>query len=108
MRISDMSDRSTKQTGFFESDSANRMHPGSHPEGPEKSALQHLIGKPKMILPTLGILLPEVWRVHPKICEFTSKIFNEDRLSARPVIDVRRDQSGSWPSNGKGREARRL
>jgi len=56
----------------------------------------------------LGILLPEVWRVHPKICESTLKIFNEDRLSARPVIDVRRDQSGSWPLNGEGREGRRL
>ena len=101
-----MSDRSTTQTGFFESESAKRLHPGSHPEGAEKSALQHLIGKPKTILPTMGVLLPEAWRIHPKICEFASKIFYEDRLSARPVINGSGDQSGFWPSNGKGREAR--
>jgi superfamily I DNA and/or RNA helicase len=87
-----MSDRSTTQTGFFQSDSAERLHPGSHPEGAETSALQHLIGKPKMILPKMGLLLPEAWRIHPKICEFASKIFYEDRLSARPVINGSGDQ----------------
>jgi hypothetical protein len=90
--MSAMFDRSTTQTGFFQSDSAKRLHPGSHPEGAEKTALQHLIGKPKMILPTMGVLLLEAWRIHPKICEFASKIFYEDRLSARPVINGSVDQ----------------
>ena len=44
----------------------------------------------------------------PKISEYTSRVFHEDQLSACPVINGRGDQSGSWPLNGKGREAKRL
>jgi predicted RecB family nuclease len=59
---------------------------GSHPEGAEKSALQHLIGEHKTIPPALGMLLPETWRMHPKICEFTSELFYEGRLKSRDVL----------------------
>ena len=57
---------------------------GSHPEGAEKSALQHLIGEHKTIPSTMGMLLPETWRMHPNICAFTSEVFYEGRLKARP------------------------
>jgi uncharacterized protein len=57
---------------------------GSHPEGAEKSALQHLIGDRKTIAPTMGLLLPETWRMHPNICRYTSEVFYESRLTARP------------------------
>jgi predicted RecB family nuclease len=56
---------------------------GSHPEGAEKSALEHLIGEHKTIPPAMGLLLPETWRMHPRICEFTSEMFYEGRLQAR-------------------------
>jgi predicted RecB family nuclease len=69
---------------------------GSHPEGAEKSALQHLIGEHKTIPPTIGMLLPETWRMHPKICEYTSKMFYEDRLRARPVTEARVFQGHRW------------
>jgi predicted RecB family nuclease len=57
---------------------------GSHPEGAEKSALQYLIGDRKTIAPTMGLLLPETWRMHPNICRYTSEVFYESRLAARP------------------------
>jgi uncharacterized protein len=58
---------------------------GSHPEGAEKSALEHLIGDRKTILPETGMLLPQTRRMHPDVCRFTSHIFYEDKLSSHAV-----------------------
>lgn len=58
---------------------------GSHPEGAEKSALEHLIGERKTIPPDLGMLLPQTRRMHPNVCRFTSHIFYEDKLNSHPV-----------------------
>jgi predicted RecB family nuclease len=59
---------------------------GSHPDGAEKSALEHLLGEHKTILPDVGLLLPETWRLHPNICKFTSELFYEGRLRSRDVL----------------------
>jgi len=59
---------------------------GSHPEGAEKSALEHLLGEYKTILPDVGLLLPETWRLHPNICRFTSELFYEGRLKSRDAL----------------------
>ncbi len=61
-----MSHRLTTQTGFFESDSAKRLHAGNNPQRAEKSPLQHLIGKHKTILSTMRLLLLEAWQMHPR------------------------------------------
>ncbi|HKW64466.1 MAG TPA: TM0106 family RecB-like putative nuclease [Candidatus Acidoferrum sp.] len=58
---------------------------GSHPEGAEKSALEHLIGDRKTILPEMGMLLPQTRRMHPDVCRFTSRLFYEGKLSSHPV-----------------------
>jgi len=58
---------------------------GSHPEGAEKSALEHLIGDRKTILPEMGMLLPQTRRMHPNVCRFTSEVFYEDKLKSHPV-----------------------
>ncbi|MGA9730092.1 MAG: TM0106 family RecB-like putative nuclease [Candidatus Acidiferrales bacterium] len=59
---------------------------GSHPDGAEKSALQHLLGQHKTIPSQVGLLLPETWRMHPNICGFTSQMFYEGRLGSREVL----------------------
>ncbi|HSC44434.1 MAG TPA: AAA domain-containing protein, partial [Candidatus Acidoferrum sp.] len=59
---------------------------GSHPEGAERSALEHLLGEHKTILPEVGLLLPETWRLHPNICRFTSELFYEGRLKSRDAL----------------------
>jgi uncharacterized protein len=59
---------------------------GSHPEGAEKSALEHLLGEHKTISPDVGLLLPETWRLHPEICRFTSEVFYEGRLKSRDAL----------------------
>ena len=59
---------------------------GSHPDGAEKSALEHLLGEHKTISPDVGLLLPETWRLHPNICKFTSALFYEGRLRSRDAL----------------------
>jgi RNase_H superfamily/AAA domain len=60
---------------------------GSHPDGAEKSALDHLIGERKTILPEMGMLLPETWRLHPRVCEFTSDTFYEGAINYSSTYD---------------------
>jgi predicted RecB family nuclease len=74
---------------------------GSHPAGAEKSALQHLIGEHKTIPPTMGMLLPETWRMHPGICGFTSEMFYEGRLHSRESLRYRVLAQHPW-LNGAG------
>jgi len=75
---------------------------GSHPFGAEKSALEHLSGERKTISRDMDFLLPETWRLHPKICEFTSALFYEGRLESRELCGtgVQRarvaDGAGLW------------
>ena len=69
---------------------------GSHPDGAEKSALEHLLDGRKTIADDMGLLLPETWRMHPKVCEFTSEMFYEGKLGTRPVTHPRILQGHSW------------
>ena len=50
---------------------------GSHPEGADVSALEHMLGDHKTIPPDRGIFLSETWRLAPSICRFTSEVFYE-------------------------------
>jgi hypothetical protein len=71
---------------------------GSHPVGAEKSALEHLIGEHKTIPADKGMLLPETWRMHPNICDFTSEMFYEARLHPRPTLDQQVIAGHPWLS----------
>ncbi len=57
---------------------------GSHPEGCDTSALEHLLGEHDTIPPDRGLFLGTTWRLHPTICGFTSEIFYEGRLDHHP------------------------
>ncbi|HEX5827783.1 MAG TPA: TM0106 family RecB-like putative nuclease [Candidatus Limnocylindrales bacterium] len=57
---------------------------GSHPPGAERSALAHLLGDRATIPATDGLFLEETWRLHPRICDFTSDAFYAGRLRPRP------------------------
>ena len=69
---------------------------GSHPDGAEKSALEHLLHGRKTIPSELGMLLPETWRLHPKICDFTSPTFYEGRLTSEHKLQFRVLQGHPW------------
>ena len=63
---------------------------GSHPEGTEVSALEHMLGDHKTIPVERGIFLNETWRMHPDICAFISELFYEGRLQSRPELSWQR------------------
>ena len=57
---------------------------GVHPPGAEVSALGHLLNGRATIAADQGIFLTETRRLHPDVCAFTSELFYEGRLVARP------------------------
>ncbi|MFC2094952.1 TM0106 family RecB-like putative nuclease [Candidatus Bipolaricaulota bacterium] len=61
---------------------------GSHPDGTDVSALEHLLGEHQTMPPDRGLFLATTWRLHPSICEFTSELFYESRLHSRDGLDV--------------------
>lgn len=69
---------------------------GSHPDGAEKSALEHLLNGRKTIPEDMGFLLPESWRLHPKVCEFTSEVFYEGKLSSHAIARSRILEGHAW------------
>ena len=48
----------------------------------------------------LGLFLDRTWRLHPKLCEFTSELFYEDRLT--PVENLDHQQLTGTKFNGAG------
>ncbi len=76
---------------------------GTHPDGVNASALQHMLGKHQTIPADRGIFLPITWRLSPDICSFTSELFYESRLRSKPGLERQRlvgtdelDGSGLW------------
>jgi uncharacterized protein len=76
---------------------------GSHPEGVDVSALQHILGEHQTIPADRGIFLPLTWRLAPSICSFTSEMFYEGRLASKPGLEGQRlagvpefDGNGLW------------
>ncbi|WP_114207332.1 TM0106 family RecB-like putative nuclease [Acidisarcina polymorpha] len=69
---------------------------GTHPEGAEKSALEHLLGGEKTIALGKGLFLEETWRLHPTLCAFTSEVFYEGRLRSRDGLEKQRLLGHPW------------
>ena len=57
---------------------------GVHPPGVDVSALAYVLNGRDTIPPEEGVFLAETWRLHPDICAFTSEMFYDGRLVARP------------------------
>jgi superfamily I DNA and/or RNA helicase len=74
---------------------------GSHPEGVEVSALDHVLGSLQTISSDKGLFLDETWRLHPEICAFTSELFYERRLHSRAGLE-RQIIKSTGPIGGAG------
>jgi uncharacterized protein len=87
---------------------------GTHPEGTEVSALEHLLlerragdgglfleERHKTIPEDRGLFLEETWRLHPAICALTSEVFYEGRLKPRADLE-RQAILGGGPITGAG------
>jgi uncharacterized protein len=60
---------------------------GTHPEGTDISALEHLLKGHKTIAEDRGLFLEVTWRLHPAICRLTSELFYDDRLQPLPGLE---------------------
>jgi uncharacterized protein len=58
-----------------------------HPDGSDVSALAYLLEGHETMPEDRGLFLSETWRLHPAICQFTSELFYEDKLTSLPGLD---------------------
>ena len=47
-------------------------------------------------LPDKGLFLEKTWRLHPKLCEFTSEVFYEGRLHPREGLENQKIEGHPW------------
>ncbi len=66
---------------------------GSHPDGADVSALDHILGDHATVPRDRGLFLEETWRLHPSICAFNSELFYDGRLRPRPGLENQRVRS---------------
>lgn len=69
---------------------------GSHPEGADASALEHLLAGAKTMPPDKGIFLEKTWRMHPKLTQFTSEAFYEGRLRSCDGLENQKINGHPW------------
>ena len=69
---------------------------GSHPDGAAVSALEHLLCGQKTISPDKGLFLDKTWRLHPRLCDFTSEVFYEGRLHPREGLEHQKIEGHPW------------
>ncbi len=63
---------------------------GTHPPGVAVSALQHILDDAETMPPDRGLFLDHTWRLAPSICEFTSELFYDRKLSPRDELAQQR------------------
>ena len=56
---------------------------GSHPDGTDVSALDHILGGERTIPADKGLFLEETWRLHPDICSYISELFYDGKLRSK-------------------------
>jgi uncharacterized protein len=60
---------------------------GSHPEGTDVSALDHILSGQQTMSLNEGLFLDPTWRLHPDICAFTSELFYDGKLASRAGLE---------------------
>ncbi|MBR1146136.1 TM0106 family RecB-like putative nuclease [Bradyrhizobium sp. AUGA SZCCT0431] len=74
---------------------------GSHPDGVDVSALDHILGSHATVPPERGLFLEQTWRLHPSICAFNSELFYDGRLRAQQGLENQQIKS-TGRVNGNG------
>ncbi len=63
---------------------------GSHPDGVDVSALEHILGDEHTMQKGRGIFLDVTHRLSPSICDFTSEVFYDGRLGPSAGLERQR------------------
>lgn len=75
---------------------------GTHPDGVDVSALQHILGEHKTMPAEQGMFLAETWRFGAPICDFTSEVFYESKLRPTTELQLGRQRLQGGPIDGAG------
>jgi predicted RecB family nuclease len=75
---------------------------GSHPEGAEASALEHLLAGETTLADPGGLFLETTWRMHPEVNEYISDAFYAGRLDPHPMNAAQRISSPLPVLDGAG------
>jgi superfamily I DNA and/or RNA helicase len=73
----------------------------AHPPGAGVSALEHILGDHATVPPDAGLLLDQTWRMHPRLCRFTSETFYDGKLSYAKGLE-RQEILGDVALRGSG------
>ncbi len=73
----------------------------AHPPGAGASALEHILGDHATMPADAGLLLDRTWRMHPELCQYTSDVFYDGRLTAEAGLERQRIL-GESPLRGAG------
>jgi predicted RecB family nuclease len=74
---------------------------GTHPDGADASALEHVLGGRQTLPADQGLFLETTWRLHPKVCDYISEVFYEGRLLPE-ASNARQTIGGDSPLSGAG------
>lgn len=61
---------------------------GTHPDGTEVSALEHILGEHQTIPQEKGLFLDTTHRMHPSICAYISELFYESKLHSYKGLEL--------------------
>ena len=73
----------------------------AHPPGAGVSALEHILGDHATVPPDAGLLLDQTWRMHPRLCRFTSETFYDGKLTYAEGLE-RQEILGDVALRGSG------
>ena len=75
---------------------------GTHPPGSDRSALGHILDGRATMPQDRGLFLETTWRLHPALCDYTSEVFYDDRLTAEPGLSRQRASAWGTIADGTG------
>ena len=73
----------------------------AHPPGAGVSALEHVLGEHATMPATAGLLIDTTWRMHPRLCQFTSDTFYDGKLTGVDDLELQ-EVLGQDPPHGAG------
>ncbi|HTU99475.1 MAG TPA: TM0106 family RecB-like putative nuclease, partial [Luteitalea sp.] len=74
---------------------------GSHPDGIDVSALEHVLDGAQTMPEERGLFMPVTWRMAPAVCRFTSEVFYEAKLEPTSGLE-RQVLAGTGDFDGAG------
>ena len=73
----------------------------AHPPGAGISALEHILADHATMPHDAGLLIDRTWRMHPRLCRYTSDVFYDGKLTWIDGLE-RQEVLGDLPPSGSG------